>query len=178
MGLIKIHAHDVNKAYFKISETDSTIEIRAEFPWTLREALISYQPELLNAKKSDAFRETFKKYIQENFILRDYLNRELPFQNFSDLPNSGHGHANNYLLKFELGTLRKIENRLMFNIYENQQNFHLFVKHPDVEIICSPMNPSVKLGFIFTKTHFLFILIPFAVLAILYLKFRKRKRVN
>ncbi len=153
------YAHDVNKAYFTILEKDDKVEIQTEFPWTLREALIDFEPKLLEAKSSSEFKAVFKNYIQENLILVDRFNRKLPFLDFKELPANGHGHSNNYLLIFEGNNLAKLENRIMFNIYENQQNIHFFGSDKKQERFTNLKSPVLKIAFIFNLGYFSFILI-------------------
>lgn len=152
-------AHEVNKAYFIIYEKENKVELQAEFPWTLREALIEFEPKLREAKSSSEFKTVFQRYIHKNLVLTDNFNRNLPFIDFKELPNNGHGHGNSYLFVFEGNKISKIENRIMFNIYDNQENIHFFEEDKKQEHITSLDNPVLKIGFIFNLGYLVFILI-------------------
>ena len=42
-------AHEPNEAFFEITQKGNTTEVIAEFPWTLRNALIEFYPSLETA---------------------------------------------------------------------------------------------------------------------------------
>ncbi|AUC76384.1 hypothetical protein [Olleya sp. Bg11-27] len=126
IGLVHIfgYTHETNEAFFKITQKENTIEIEAEFPWTIRNALINYNPLLEHSVTKIDFQETFANYIKDNLILKNKSGAVLSFQDYQELENNGHSHQNNYLLLFNGTNLFEISNTIMFNIYDNQVNYN------------------------------------------------------
>ena len=120
-----LSAHKPNQAFFRISEKSGLVEITAELPWSARNALLAFNPSLENSRNQEDYDHTFKKYITENLILRNASGEMLDFKAFHKLPNKGHSHQNKYLLVFEGNELSSITNTFLFNIYENQVNYHM-----------------------------------------------------
>uniref|UniRef100_UPI0025FFF722 hypothetical protein n=1 Tax=Winogradskyella sp. TaxID=1883156 RepID=UPI0025FFF722 len=60
-------AHDANKSFFKIRQNGEFVEIEAEFPWSIRNAMLDIFPELESSKNQKDFENTFFKYINDNF---------------------------------------------------------------------------------------------------------------
>ena len=54
-------AHETNEAFFRIVQKENTIEIEAEFPWTMRNALIAFNPSLENSTNKKDFESTLLK---------------------------------------------------------------------------------------------------------------------
>jgi len=118
------YAHQTNEAFFTIIQKEKSIEIQAEFPWTIRNALIAFNPSLEKSTNNKDFENTFIEYIKENLILKDENGKTLKFQSFKELRNSGHSHQNDYQIIFKGSLLFEITNTIMFNIYENQVNYN------------------------------------------------------
>ncbi|MFK5856550.1 MAG: hypothetical protein QM503_10495 [Bacteroidota bacterium] len=118
------YAHETNEAFFNIIEKENTIEIQAEFPWTMRNALIAFNPSLENSTDKKDFENTFVEYLKANLILKDKNGDILKYQNYQELENNGHSHQNNYLIIFRGSDLFEITNTIMFNVYENQVNYN------------------------------------------------------
>ena len=119
-----IYAHETNEAFFKIVQKENSIEIRAEFPWTMRNALISFNPSLENSTDKKDFEKTFIQYLKANLILKDKNGKTLKYQTYQELKNDGHSHKNNYLIIYKGSDLFEITNTIMFNIYDNQVNYN------------------------------------------------------
>lgn len=119
-----ISAHETNEAFFIITQKENTIEVEAEFPWTMRNALIAYNSSLEDEASKTDFENTFNEYIKENLILKNKFGKVLRFQNYQELKNNGHSHQNSYLLVFEGDNLNEVTNTVMFNVYENQVNYN------------------------------------------------------
>ena len=118
------YAHKTNEAFFKITQKENTVEIEAAFPWTMRNALIAFNPYLENSTDKKDFENTFTDYIKENLILTDKNGDTLKHQAYKALKNSGHSHQNNYLILFKGSHLIGITNTIMFDIYDSQVNYH------------------------------------------------------
>lgn len=122
-GLITF-AHEVNKAYFNFTVKDHLVEVEAEFPWTMRNALLNFNPKLENSSNKQDFEDSFTEYIRQNLILKSSNGSNLELISFKELERKGHGHQNNYLIVFEGQNLFEITNTIMFNLYNNQVNFN------------------------------------------------------
>ena len=116
--------HEPNEAYFVIKNTGSTIEVEAEFPWTIRNVLLQYDKSLENATTKDAFEKAFFSYAKENLVFFDIDNNQLKLLSIKELPRVGHSHGSRFLFVFKGGKYQKIKNKLMFSLYDNQQNHH------------------------------------------------------
>ena len=115
-------AHEVNEAFFKFSLKENSVEVQAEFPWTMRNALIQFNPRLQKAANKQDFEDTFVEYIKKNLVLKDKNGKILPFLDFSEQRDLGHSHQNNYLIRFEGNNPFEVSNTMMFNLYANQIN--------------------------------------------------------
>jgi len=124
LSAINGYAHEVNKAFFEIRQFKNEITVDTEFPWTLRDALIEFNPQL-NKKgvtKID-FESTFIDYMNENLRLIGRDGDQIEAIGFTEIKNIGHAHQNNYTLTYDSGEIVEILNTTMFNIFDNQVNF-------------------------------------------------------
>ena len=118
------YAHETNEAFFTIIQKENTIEIKAEFPWTMRNALTAFNPSLKKSTNKDDFENTFVEYIKANLLLKDRNGNILKYQAYQELENNDHSHQNNYLIIFKGSDLFEITNTIMFNVYDNQVNYN------------------------------------------------------
>ena len=121
--------HESDEAFFQIRVTDSTVEVEAEFPWTLRKALMNFNPSLARAKHKNEFEKTFTRYLKANLMLKDHLGKRLPYMHFIPVANDGHSHQSKYLITYAGTNPWKITNTLLFNVNKNQVNHHFFNRH-------------------------------------------------
>ena len=119
-------AHEANNAFFQIIEKGHSVEIQAEFPWSIRSALIQFNPSLENSSERKDFEKTFEDYIKVNLVLIDIHGDTMPFSGFSELPNNGHSHQNNYSINYTGENLSQIINTILFNVYDSQVNYHTY----------------------------------------------------
>lgn len=122
-------AHDTDKAYFKIYQDGETIEVVAEFPWTIRNAVLDFAPQLKSSNSKEEFDTAFHHYIAKNLILSDMHDNHLKLIEISKAEVSGHSHQNDYKLIFEGTTVSSITNTIMFNTNSTQENIHEFQYH-------------------------------------------------
>lgn len=118
------YTHEANEAFFEITQKDSTVEIIAEFPWSLRNALLLFDPSLQEATDRTAFEKTFVQYLQSNLVFFDKNGNELEFLSYQELDHSGHSHQNRYLIVYQGKEIEKVLNKIMFNAFDNQINYH------------------------------------------------------
>jgi hypothetical protein len=117
-------AHSPHECYFDIKMEKQSCTITAEFPWTLRNALLALDPTLKNAQAPQAFKQTFEKYISSHLILKDKEGKMLIFKGFRALESSGHSHQNEYVLEYEGGNIHQVTNTIMFEMSDKQSNYH------------------------------------------------------
>ncbi|MFD0964762.1 hypothetical protein [Pseudofulvibacter geojedonensis] len=116
--------HEPNEAYFVIKNSRNSIEVEAEFPWTIRNALLKYDKSLENATTKEAFEEVLFSYVKEKLVFFDHEKNQLKLLSIKELPRTGHGHGSRFLIAYQEGNYQKVKNELMFDLYDNQQNHH------------------------------------------------------
>ncbi len=67
----RLIAHEPNAAYFSIIPLNGIIEIKADLPWTIRDALFAFNPELKDVKDKSAIEKSFLQYVKANLILKN-----------------------------------------------------------------------------------------------------------
>lgn len=117
-------AHSPHECYFDIKIEKQSCTVTAEFPWTLRNALLAFDPTLKNAQAPQAFEQAFERYIRSHLILKDKEGKMLIFKGFRALESSGHSHQNEYVLEYEGGTIHQVTNTIMFEMSDKQSNYH------------------------------------------------------
>ena len=127
------YAHETNEAFFKITQKEKTVEIIGEFPWTMRNALIEFNPSLEKTTNKKDFEDAFVEYIKANLILTNMNGSQLEYQEFKELDNDGHSHQDNYLIIFKGKDLIQIKNTIMFNVFDNQVNYNTIVTNENQE---------------------------------------------
>lgn len=146
LALNETSAHDPNKAFFFLSTRDSGIYIEAEFPWTLRDALIHFDPTLKQATSPKAFHTAFERYLSSHLLLQDEEGKNLKFLEWQSLDDIQEMHQSTYLLRYEKGKIARITNRMMFNVFPTQSNFHQFVGSKDKKfLVTDAQHPTLIL---------------------------------
>lgn len=135
-----VSAHESNKSFFKIEQKDATIEVIAEFPWTIRNALLEFAPELKTSKSKDEFDEKFFNYIKSAFIISDIKGKQLELLSVVHINTEGHSHQNNYLIVFKGSTYNKVKNTISFNLKNKQVNYHTLKKGYETNIFNTTIN--------------------------------------
>ncbi|PCH76239.1 MAG: hypothetical protein COB98_06855, partial [Flavobacteriaceae bacterium] len=123
---MKGFSQEPNRAYFKIIEKESVVEVIAEFPWSFRNALLLYSPALEKQNDSIALDTVFRAYLIKNLVLFDADGTPFEFESYEYLKVGGYSYQNTYKIIFKGENLRKIKNTIMFNLYLSQTNCHLF----------------------------------------------------
>ena len=116
-------AHDANKAFFKIQQKENIVEVQAEFPWSIRNAVVEAYPRLESSKNQEDFDAAFFEYVKSNFKLRQN-NSVLKLISIEYDTQQGHSHQSNFVFVFEGNQVDSIKNTMMFNTYVNQENYH------------------------------------------------------
>ncbi len=117
-------AHSPHECYFDIKIEKNACIIKAEFPWTLRNALLAFDPALNNTQTQQSFERAFEKYISSHLIIKDTHGKALVFKGYKALKSSGHSHQNEYALEYEGGYVKQVTNTIMFEMSDKQVNYH------------------------------------------------------
>jgi len=119
-------AHNPNEAFFEMVQNTQTFEIEAELPWSLRNALLQFEPRLKNAQSKEDFEKVLVQYLKQKLILKDKKGRVLELLLSKELLHQGHTHQSTFLLVYQ-GKAQSITNTILFELYPNQKNYHYLV---------------------------------------------------
>lgn len=144
------YAHAPNEAFFEFFESNNQLLIKAEFPWTIREALLTARPELQTAQTTEEMMTGLLSYLQEHLELRNEQNQPILIQSIKAAPNTnGHGHGSVYMLMLGKNQwISSIKNTCMFEAYSDQTNFHsIEVEHaPVLKFVTNKENAIYKIS--------------------------------
>lgn len=121
---ILCYAHEPDQAFFNIKEGKEDVEVVAELPWSIRNALLKEYPELQQSQEKKDFEDAFKNYVKKNFKIYNQSNNLFELVQVLEIPNEKHAHASKYRFIFEGSGIRRIQNTILMNIYARQQNHH------------------------------------------------------
>ena len=172
---LQINAHSAKEAFFTF-KVDTTLSVEAEFPWTIRKALIKDYPELATIKSKTVIDSLCVEYLKENFRVFNDAGIINPVEKVVELPNSGHSHSYKVKMIFRDLGFQTIKNSLMFNLNENQINFHEVILDGEVQYFQTNQQKStfkVRQGI---PCELWVIVIGFIVLTIAFALLVKRKR--
>lgn len=160
------YAHESNKAFFDVSKAETSIIINAEFPWTIRKALIKFNPQLESATSKNEFLKSFKDYLKKNLILINENDEHFELVSLQEVLKSGHSHQSNYFIEYQGKNLEKVKNTLLFNINEDQKNYHQITNNNiDLKFVTSAKQPLFRLPKNITSAYlYLLLTIPFVLL--------------
>lgn len=115
------YTHDSNRAYFK--EVEHNI-YRAEFPWTIRNALLKFDTSIGPKTTRIEFDKAFRRYVDSSFVAYDLEGNKVKLLSVKKDTSTfrKHNHSVVYFFEFEDGDIGKIKNTLMFNINDDQDN--------------------------------------------------------
>lgn len=133
------YAHNAQEAIFNIKNKANNIEISAEFPWTIRKALLTEYPDLENNTNQIAFDHVFFNYVKSNLILSNKNHDTLRLLTINKIESS-ESHHNHYVFTYQKLDYNTIKNTLLFNINTKQVNIHNFTK--DKQLLVYKTNPS------------------------------------
>lgn len=140
-------AHNPNEAFFTISTNGNYTEVVAELPWSVRNDLILYRPELENSKSDQDYKDAFESYIQQKLILRLQSGEKMSFVSVKEEVHNGHSHQNNFRISYQGSEVHQVENTILFASYENQKNYHFLIKeNKKLTYITRPGVPSFTIA--------------------------------
>ena len=175
IGINISQAHETDKAYFKVEQKQETVEISAEFPWTIRNAFLLFNPALERATTQEEFDVAFAEYIRKNLMLTNVSGHQLELQEVKIIPLDGHTHQSSYLITFKGSSLGKVTNTIMFNLAETQENIHTFYLEEERRFFKTSVNsPAFNLFTQAKVNSWLWVLILLPAGWVLYF-YRKRR---
>lgn len=121
-------AHEPNEAYFEFRQSGDAIIVRAEFSWTLRQALLQAYPKLERERTQAAFDRAIFNYFDTNIVLHEN-GAPLALKGLEQ-EKQGQSHSVVYILEYE--NLKQlpglvVSNSCLFDLYENQKNYLTFL---------------------------------------------------
>ena len=126
MGLIQAYAHDSKEAFFTIPQNgkNGRVQVQAEFPWTIRTALLTYDSTLQTATSRAAFEQAMFNYVKANLILQDPNGQALALSKTYEVEHQGHSHQSNFIFEYKGNRVHQISNTMLFNVSDQQTNYH------------------------------------------------------
>ena len=135
--------HNTKEAFFTIEKREDQIHVLAEFPWTVRKALLHYDPNLERAKEKEAFQKSFYNYVKRNFLLKNQKGKPLELVSVEEVSHQGHSHQSNFKFRFQGTQFIEVHNELLFNIAAKQKNYHtILIDGKSFEGITSANTPN------------------------------------
>ena len=172
-------AHKANEAFFTIGQTDSAVIVEAEFPWSIRNALLKIDSSLDNNSRKEDYTRALYNYFKEHFFLYDSNNRIMKMSSFRMLDQKGHNHQSNFEIIYLGTSLSAIRNSLFIDQFNNQTNYH-FLFSPERTYTTSKTNDHFSLSDAPTKKkadskYFAIFLLMIGLLVSLVIKYKKAK---
>lgn len=126
LTLLNLKAHEVKQAHFVLKKIDQHWVVQGDFPWTLRNALIQFDPKVEQATDQKSIDEALFSYVQSHLILKTRTGNLIPLTEIIRKGNPEHSHQILYEFHFEKGDLAEITNKLMLNLNDDHLNFLVF----------------------------------------------------
>lgn len=171
-----MNAHEPDQAFYSIKKGEGQIEIVAELPWSLRNALLVEYPELSQSQDRKDFENAFKSYVKKNIKIHNQSDNVLELIEVREIPNEAHSHASKYGFIFEGDNIHRIQNTMLMNLYSEQKNHHVFLPNYESFITTAEVN-SFEFSFntMNSKNVLFVILLGFILLLIYVLVFFNRR---
>ena len=116
--------HNTKEALYNIEVRSEQIYILAEFPWTIRKALLEFEPKLKEASDKEAFHRSLFSYVDANFLLKNTQGKKMQLLSVKEVDHQGHAHQSNFEFYFKGSEFVELQNELFFNISKNHKNHH------------------------------------------------------
>lgn len=121
--------HNSKEAFYNIEKRADKVYVLAEFPWTIRKALLDFDPELREAHCKEAFEKSLFNYVETNFKLITQEGEVLQLYSVKEVAHVGHNHQSNFEFYFYGTNFVKLKNELFFNITPKHKNHHRISLH-------------------------------------------------
>jgi hypothetical protein len=144
----QLKAHDPSVSSFHLSCHDQGWTLRAEFPWSIRNALIKSYPFLAEKGVDQTmYEDCLKEYVEINF--EAYIDGNiLKVKRFYQV-SGDHGHSFTYIFEMDgpsIGKQIDITNTCMFELYQKQRNM-ITIKNAKGEETCTISKKSKSCSF-------------------------------
>ena len=161
MCVLSMHAHDADKAYFEISFQNNNTIVKAEIPWTIRNALLAYDANYTKAKTFEETNAIFFNYVKEKIKLFDSDGHHLVLLKTELNTNKGQNHATNYILTYKGTAVDKIKNTFLFELNSTQENYHYYYTEKDTitDIITNSHSPTAIIKLKSKNNNFIYFII-------------------
>src|SRR6056300_1147084 len=103
---------------------NNQIYVLAEFPWTIRKALLQFDPKLAETKNKEDFDKALFLYVKTNFLLKNQEGLEIELVKVKELVLREHSHQSNFEFYFDGPEFREVQNTLLFNLSSEHKNYH------------------------------------------------------
>lgn len=100
--------------------------VTAEFPWSIRNAVLNKHPEIKSSKKQIDFDLALNKYIEKNLILKNKTGTPLKLNTITPIETNGHSHQNTFKIEYIGSKAISINNTILFDLYSTQKNTHKY----------------------------------------------------
>lgn len=89
-----VYAHAPNEAFFELFVSGQELLIKAEFPWTIRNVLLTANPKLKTAKTKQEMEASLLEYLQAHIHILNEKERPILIKRLHAIPHqNGHGHG-------------------------------------------------------------------------------------
>ena len=119
------YAQDTNIAHFKITPKNQLIEIEADFPRTFQNALEANKPTLEFSTNKKDYKNALTLYFKKNLVLIDEDGKEMELLNAIEIHSKQQPLQQEFLITYKGSNLQSITNTSLFNISEQQVNYHV-----------------------------------------------------
>ena len=120
----KTYTHNSKEAFFTMETQNNQIYVLAEFPWTIRKALLQFDPKLAETKNKEDFDKALFLYVKTNFLLKNQEGFEIQLVKIKELDLREHSHQSNFEFYFDGPEFREVQNTLLFNLSSEHKNYH------------------------------------------------------
>ena len=117
-------SQDAKTAHFDITTTDKNIVVAAEFPWTIHNALIEFNPSMKNDTSKQSYINTMKQYIEAHFHIITPFGFEAKLTDIKRVQKNEHSHQANFIFLFKKDSIHSIRNSLLFDQSPKHVNHH------------------------------------------------------
>ena len=143
--LTLLYSHEPNKAYFEFWQEGHTITVRAEFPWTMRLALLKAFPQIKEKSVQEDFDNAIFDYFSKAIVIKEN-NKNVKLLSVKQLPQD---HSHSVIYKLVFGQVKELEgisitNFCLNNLYDDQINYNTIylTEKNKFSIITEKNNPN------------------------------------
>lgn len=178
--VLSSYAQDDQMAYFTYYVNNS-IQVEAELPESIDEALIAFDPTLKIAASQADYEETLMEYLSDHLILENEDGDTLAISSMKIIDEDSSHEDNLLLLTYEGDDLATVTNTILFDANEEQINYNTVIHSAgQSDFKSTPEKAQFKVSsqFAFRYLYLFIIAIPLVLLFIAETKFSELKDNN